>query len=251
MSILNRWRLATGLILGLAPGLPAMAQGLPEALPMPASPSAELPPPVAIPSPTVIHVPPAGPGPSWQPGAIDPVATARHRPKFVVLKSRSWHWRRFQGKALGYPEEFQPRPLGAALYDHGRTMVANGAAAKLVLFQFDFEEGTSRLNSRGQDQLARLAAQLAASPYPLIIERTPDRPALAESRRFAVLAALCAGPFPVTSNRVLVGAPIPTGLSGIDAQIIGANALERTKDYGPPIPISNNGVNSPSGVTSK
>ena len=43
--------------------------------------------------------------------------------------------------------------------------------------------------------------------------------------------------------------PRATGLSGIDAQIIGGNALDRTREYGPPIPINSNGVNSPSGVT--
>ncbi len=39
-------------------------------------------------------------------------------------------------------------------------------------------------------------------------------------------------------------------MSGIDAQIIGNNAIGRTQQYGPPIPINSNGVNSPSGVTS-
>jgi hypothetical protein len=39
-------------------------------------------------------------------------------------------------------------------------------------------------------------------------------------------------------------------MSGTDAYVIGGNALGRVQQYGPPIPINSNGVNSPSGVTS-
>ncbi len=129
-------------------------------------------------------------------------------------------------------------------------MVANAAEAGLVLYHYDFVEGSSELNPRGGDQLAKVAAQLAVSPFPLIVERTPDDPALAESRRYAVLARLARGPCPVPSDRVLVGVPKAHGLSGTDAQVIAGNALGRTQQYGPPIPINSNGVNSPSGVTS-
>src|SRR5438270_189787 len=83
-------------------------------------------------------------------------------------------------------------------------------------------------------------------PIPVIVERTPEEPALAESRRYAVLAQLARGPMPVTSDRVLIGVPKPVGLTGSDAQIIAGNSLGRTQGYGPPIPINSNGVNSPS-----
>jgi hypothetical protein len=167
----------------------------------------------------------------------------------VAKKSRSWLWRRYQGKFAGYPEEYAPRPLGAALYDQNRAMVANGAAAKLVLFDFDFEPGKAYLRPRGRDQLARMTAQLAASPYPLIIERTLDDPPLADARRAAVLAELAAGPLPISPDRVLIGMPRPYGMSGNDADIIYANGLNRTQQYGPAIPLNSNGVNSPGGVT--
>ena len=248
-------RFAALLVL-VAPAVPAAAQDLPEPLPADrpgtaarATPAAVPAPPSVIPTPPVVLVPPDGPRPTWLPGMIDPLATAQHGPKHVDKKLRSCHWRRLQAKFFGYPEEYAPRPLGAALYDHGRAMVAQGAAARLVLFRYDFVDGTSQLNDRGRDQLVKAAAQLAVSPYPLIIERTPDDPALADARRYAVLAALAGGPTPVPSGRVLVGLPSPNGLSGADAQIIGANALNRTQQYGPPIPINSNGVNSPTGVT--
>jgi hypothetical protein len=233
-------------LLGLIPSAVARAQDPLEPLPpLPA----EVAPPHVVPTPPVVQVPPGGVGPSWSPQLLDPVATWKHPPKHVERKARSWKWRRLQGKALGYPEEFHPRPLGASLYDHGRAMVGNGAAARLVLYRYDFIDGSDQLNARGRDQLAKVASQLAVSPYPLLIERTPDRPGLADARRLAVLAALATGPVPVTSDRILVGAPIATGMAGIDAHIIGDNALNRTEKYGPAIPINSNGVNSPSGVT--
>ncbi len=261
MSLIRRRRWFAGLVLGLvlAPATSAPAQDLPPALPPTGEPAPPLPalpplpaepPPVARPTPPVVEVPPMGVGPTWRPSPIDPVALERKSPRHVWSKARSWPWRRLQGKLWGYPEEYEPRVLGASLYENSRIMVANGAAAKLVLYQYDFREGSPELSPRGLDQLAKFSAQLAASPYPLIVERTPDNPSLSESRRYAVLARLALGPCPLPSDRVLVGVPIPHGMSGTDAQIVAGNSLNRTLQYGPPIPILSNGVNSPSGVTS-
>jgi hypothetical protein len=246
-----------GFILGLVPAATASAQGLPPALPPSVDPSAplaavnEVPGPIVRPLPPMIQVPPQGVGPVWAQTPLDPVALEKlDKPGFIRKKLQSWHWRRFQGKFYGYPEEFQPRPLGAALYENGKVMVANAAAARLVLYHYDFVEGTAKLTPRGEDQLIKFTAQLSVSPYPLIIQRTIDDPPLAEKRRYAVLAWLAQSPCPLTSDRVLVGVPTPYGLSGTDAQIIAGNGIQRTQSYGPPIPLLSNGVNSPSSVTS-
>jgi hypothetical protein len=264
MSPIRRRAWMAGLTLGLGLGstAPSEAQGLPspspspvDLPPLPASPAmAPAPPPgypLVRPAPSVVEVPPGGNLPAWRPGPIDPIALEKlDRPGHPERKARSWTWRRFQGRIFGYPEEYEPRPLGAAMYEAGKIMTANAAEVGLVLHRYDFVEGTSELSARGGDQLAKLAAQLAVSPFPLIVERTPEEPGLAESRRFAVLARLARGPMPVTSDRVLVGVPRAHGLSGSDAQVIAGNALGRVQQYGPPIPINSNGVNSPSGVTS-
>ena len=257
MSLIRRRRWVAGFILGLGPATSASAQDLPPALPPPSGPpgaeAAPMPPspPLLRPVPPMVVVPPEGKRPIWAPAPIDPVALERwHRPWFFQKKEQSWHWRRVQGKFLGYPEEFEPRPLGSSLYEHGKIMVANGAAARLVLYQYDFLDGTSELNQRGLDQLAKFTAQLSVSPFPLLVERTPGDPVLAERRRYAVLARLATGPCPLPSDRVLVGVPAAHGMSGVDAYIIGNNSLSRTQGYGPPIPLQSNGVNSPSGVTS-
>ena len=243
MSIIQRGTtLLVGPILGLVLGTasPAAAQTFSEPEPR-----------VALPKSTVVDVPPEGFQFNHERPPLDPAATTRRGPKFVAQKIRSWHWRKLQGRMLGYPEEFPPRALGASVHSFGRVMVANGAEARLTLFDYDFEPNSTQLSARGRDQLSRMAAQLAASPFPLIVERTSTNPGLAVARREAVLSELASASFPIDPDRVLVGAPLPFGMSGVNAQIVGANALNRAQQYGPPIPINANGVNSPSGVTNQ
>ena len=256
-----RRRLIAGLLLAaLAPA--ARAQQAPAFIPPPLPPATAVEageyeagdaaePPIVRPAPVVVEGPPYEVQTRLEKAPLDPVATARKGPHFFWKKIRSWPWRRVQGKMLGYPEEFKPRPLGSSVYAMGRTMASNGAEARLALYDYDFEPGSAELTERGRDQLAKAAAQLAASPFPLIVERTPDDPALAGERRRVVIEALAASSIPVGADRVLVGQPAPFGMSGVNAQVVSANALNRTQQYGPPIPINANGVNSPSGVTNQ
>ena len=136
--------IVAGFVLGSSLVANATAEDLPDPLPvLPRSAiRAEPMPGHVMPASPLIHVPPGGPEPFWAPVPLDSVAAARHGPKHKAAKARSWRRRKLQAKMFGYPEEFQPRPLGSALYDHGRTMVANGAAARLVLYRYDFVPGT-------------------------------------------------------------------------------------------------------------
>jgi hypothetical protein len=133
---------------------------------------------------------------------------------------------------LGFKEEFKAPPLGHWLYLHGKTMVANGDAARMVLYNYDFVEGCDRLNPRGKDQLAKIAALLPTNFCPVVIERIPCNPALAEARRLAVLNELTHGPFPVPPERVVIGPPLAVGLAGREATIIYPNLLEQTRTDG-------------------
>ena len=83
--------------------------------------------------------------------------------------SRWWYHktqckRRLQECALGYPEEFNEWPLGSSLYAHGRTQVANGNAARMVFYHYDFVEGSPQLNVRGRDKLVE-ARQVAPREF--------------------------------------------------------------------------------------
>jgi hypothetical protein len=126
---------------------------------------------------------------------------------------------------LGYPEEFNEWPLGSALYAHGRTQVANGNAARMVLYRYDFVEGSPQLNLRGRDKLAKMARMLPISFAPLVIERTPATPGLDAQRRTAMLAELADSPFPIPPERVVIGPPIANGLTGVEAVTIYGNQL--------------------------
>jgi hypothetical protein len=131
---------------------------------------------------------------------------------------------------LGYPSEFVPAPLGAAVYQNMQTQVANGEAARMVLYDYDFCGG--HLTQRGRDQLAKIASMMDHNFFPIVIERTPANPALAEVRRHAVLTELGAGPFPVPVARVVIGVPPAIGLSGREANIIYGNLLIQTLTRG-------------------
>jgi hypothetical protein len=143
-----------------------------------------------------------------------------------------WWWHRMHCKRhlqehfLGYPEEFNEWPLGASLYAHGRTQVANGKEAQMVFYDYDFIGGTTRLNDRGRDKLARIAAELPTGFSPVIVERTTRTPGLDQGRRLALLSEFNRGSFPVPAERVVVAAPLPNGLQGQESNVMYANQLQ-------------------------
>jgi hypothetical protein len=197
------------------------------------SPAAELPHSGEIPSP------PAAVEAPMVPQALAPPCA---RPLSRAEWNEQNRWRREQQRIrrkcrcqdcfLGYPEEFEEVPLGKFLYAHGRTMVANGEAARMVLYQYDFVDCQPQLNQRGFDQLAKIARLLAINPAPLVIERTPCMPELAEARRRAVLSALASGPCPVPPERVVVGPARANGLSGLESELVYRNLLFQVRTEG-------------------
>jgi hypothetical protein len=134
-----------------------------------------------------------------------------------------WRWHRTQCKRqlqehlLGYAEEFNEWPLGECVYAQARTQAANGLAARMVFYHCDFEEDSSRLNSRGLDKLATVAATLPTTYFPVVVERTPRAPGLDGSRRSALLAQLAQSRFPVPAERVVIGPPIAYGMAGVES----------------------------------
>jgi len=139
---------------------------------------------------------------------------------------------RLQDCFLGYPGEFSAPPLGQFLYEHGKTQVANGTAARMTLYHYDFVEGRNALNQRGKDQLAKIAALLPHNFFPVVVERTPEAPDLAEARRLLVLNELARSSFPIPRERVMVGVPMAEGLSGVEAEIVYRNLIGQTTGGG-------------------
>ena len=133
---------------------------------------------------------------------------------------------------LGYRDQYEAPLLGYYLYLHGHTQVANGDAARMVLYHYDFVEGSDQLNPRGKYQLAKIAALLPQIFNPIIIEATADAPGMDEARRVAVVRELAKGPFPVPAERVVVGRPISVPLRGVEAERIYHNLLLNTESQG-------------------
>src|SRR5258708_28118268 len=89
-------------------------------------------------------------------------------------------WKRCQRglrNCFGYESEFEPVPLGAFVDEAYRIHVANGQAARMVLYHYDFVGNTAALNTHGQDHLAKIAVMLAHNGFPVIVERTSSNPA--------------------------------------------------------------------------
>jgi hypothetical protein len=102
----------------------------------------------------------------------------------------------------------------------------------MVLYHYDFVDGSDQLNPRGKYQLAKIAALLPHIFSPIIIEATTDAPGMDEARRVAVVRDLSNGPFPVPAERVVIGRPISVPLQGAEAVLIYRNLLSNTESGG-------------------
>jgi hypothetical protein len=95
----------------------------------------------------------------------------------------------------------------------------------MVFYRYDFEDGSAKLNVRGRDKLLKVAALLPTTFYPVVIERTPTDPGLAEQRRSLLLAELSGSRIPIPPERILVGPPIAAGMAGVESIFIYGNQL--------------------------
>lgn len=157
-----------------------------------------------------------------------------------------WHGHfkpKMQASHWGYHEYFSAPPLGAFMHGAFETQVANGQAAQLVLYRYDFcdsgfADGT-QLNDRGRRRLHKMARLLAASPLPLMIECSMVSRELDDARRAAVYGELTGLlPKPISFERIVLVKPDDPGLSGVEAVEIHENMLQQTgrAASAPPIP---------------
>ncbi len=260
-----RRRLLTAAGLGLLTASPALAQvpGVPNITPLSGDPPpvvrptpqrTALPDPLlrieTLPTPTRTLPPTATPTPTVQ----APDAAVYHGPLAAPVcegettaADDRWFWERWRAQRdvhhpsmqacmWGYPEEFCAPPMGHFVKSLFRTMVANGEIAQMVLYRYDFVDGHEILNLRGRDQLVKIANAVCTINAPIIIERTPEHPELAEMRRQAVLNVLLQNGVPVTPERIVIGVPIPNGLSGVEAALLAGRSLENMRIQATPIP---------------
>ena len=103
----------------------------------------------------------------------------------------------------------------------------------MSLHDYDFNCNTAQLNLRGKDRLLWIAGQMGHVHCPIVIERTPDAPGLAEMRRTTILNELTALlSVPVPPEMVVVGPPRAIPLNGVEAEILYFNLLQQTRGAG-------------------
>ncbi|MCY2986396.1 MAG: hypothetical protein NTY19_00770 [Planctomycetota bacterium] len=172
------------------------------------------------------------PGPGFVPAKA--VAATEPIPPCADGVTRRSFWEGFkshmQWSHWGYPEEFQKVPIGTSFRANRQVQIANGQAAGLVLYRYDFCDETGLegpgLNAHGQKRLYLMLVQCRlGGGHPLVIERTPDNPQLDLARRNFVLKVLNDAR---VSSAVVVGEPLAKGMPGAEALLLGTSVLGQT-----------------------
>jgi hypothetical protein len=211
----RNWKIAGGMILAAAAGLPALAQDLP---------SAEYDP--AESEPAVAEEAPAPSANGLKPLPAQPVQYGQYGvqdcPPYREGPIRRWrrrHKAHCQDTLWGYPEEFQDAPLGASVQANIQVQATKGQAARMVLYQYDFVPGSDRLKPRGKLQA-------------VVVEPSGRGPKLDEARRQAVWHEFTSEQILIPAERVIVARPLGGGLDGPAAALMQNNLDKQTTARG-------------------
>jgi hypothetical protein len=161
---------------------------------------------------------------------------------------RWWHYQakpHLQASHWGYPEFFEEMPLGSSVRAHQCAQIASGLENRLILYQYDFHDGSVFLNRQGQRRLRDLAAAYPHwSHHRLVIESTPDTPQLAIARRNHVMKLLHDQHVPA---RVEVDVPSVLPPSGDELILTNQNFLRQLQVGGAPLGVDGGPRGSNSG----
>jgi len=193
--------------------------------------------PLSVPAETYAAQPLSVPGQISEPMSdnVQPYRYSRTCSPQRQPRQRGYYGRfkqRCQAKYWGYPEEFCEPPLGTMLMGYQMTQIANGQAARMALYQYDFLPASEQLNSRGHVQLARMAMWLTTNDFPVFVEPTSGDSELDELRRQTVWLELSGEHLSIPSERVRIGYPNVRGLDADDALRIDRNRRDQTLTRG-------------------
>ena len=225
---------AGSLLLAAATGLPALALERSSRRPAIPPPEQTAPSPEEV-APRLERIPPRVPPEVSETTPVEPDCEAVEAPRQRFRPFAEWRERRkahCRDAMWGYPEEFEPRPLGAAVNAIAEQQVARGQEARMVLYQFDFLSMSDQLKPRGKAGLAKMAEWMSHGAAPLLIEPTPGRPDLDAARRAAVWRELQCGPAAVPIEMIAIGRPDVLGLRGGEALIVDKNLMMQTSSRG-------------------
>lgn len=124
-------------------------------------------------------------------------------------------------RSLAVPDIF---PLGQISRAHWHTMETNGEAADFILYRNEFVDNSSALSPYGRDHIMEIAARMASTPFPVIVQRSDNNadPELDAIRRDIVVRVLTDLGATDAEQRVVVSQPYSDGI----------NSVEGEQDYG-------------------
>jgi hypothetical protein len=143
-----------------------------------------------------------------------------------------------EDKFIGYPDTFIEPPLGYYVNQQLAVQVAKADPHRFTLYRSDFLPGTDRFSPIGASRFNLLVPRLASGSLPIIIEWTPDQPALAQARRQAVLATLERVGRPFPGERVVIGPSPYPGAMGVEAVGHAGNLIARSQAAAVSFPLT-------------
>ncbi len=102
---------------------------------------------------------------------------------------------------------FSP-PIGSSLREHVTLHRLRGRAARALLYDYDFQPGSSELRQRGQEKLQTFADWVMESGVQVVVEHTPRSPKLATARKQTVVVQLLEVGITNAADFVMVGRPL-------------------------------------------
>jgi hypothetical protein len=122
-----------------------------------------------------------------------------------------------QDKFVGYPNTFIEPPVGYYVNEQFAVQVAKANTHRFTFYRSDFLPGTSQFSPSGASRFNVMATRIPGWMGPIMVEWTPDQPALAEQRRAAVHETLQKAGMPLVAERVVVGPSPYPGAMGAEA----------------------------------
>ena len=157
--------------------------------------------------------------PSLAQTADDPAPRSRRAPRRGRIHRMFHHVAHtVQDKFVGYPDTFVEPPLGYYVNEQLAVQVAKANTHRFTFYRSDFLPGTSQFSPAGASRFNVMAARIPGWMGPIMVEWTPDSPALAEAAARWPCSRRCKRPAcPLVADRVVIGPSPYPGAMGVEA----------------------------------
>lgn len=111
-------------------------------------------------------------------------------------------------------------PLGSVMRAHIHAEQTNAEASDMIFNLVHFSGETAHLTPDGKDHLMEVAARMRSTPFPVLIERTPNNanPQLDAERRVVVARYLADLGNPDSEQRTIVASPYSRGVNSYEGE---------------------------------